>query len=482
MKKFILLLLSFFLIGCSTPPPSANNNHSQSTTIIYNDFEKEKIDELIANGHYFDKICTNQDNLSYVLDDSGLTININDNKKITLKFNLYGKFFFEYPFDSITFDYEKNDNQKTATLTSIYKRVSGSEDNLLISKLTTSDGQNFDIYFDSDFDNPRICDRETEDEIVFVDSLSKQIMHTYKQQWSEASLFHSDMINFYTQFEQILKGPAYYLFLDATDQFPSIPINVDWLLGIDENTEKLIPKKYSNNNLNHSNQIYDENLDTNKFYNTLSLLFYLENSYQNNSTIDTEVLAEAILDIGANYTCDNRYCKAAGTIENKIFAYEGISEEYSAYYMLTEDYFIKTVKDIFNIKITDPIHETKLLDSGILQSGLQNYYLQLIPNTNSSPSTGRGILVTDYSIEGSEITCKVVLYEYTHEMNDNDEYELVLLTSDDEIRPGEKYNTSNIDQFIQNNQDNFQRWTVRLEENDNKSFYKIIYANERYGD
>ncbi len=411
MKIMISLLLTLSLLGCSSQPTQPS---------FYSDYEKEQIEYLVKNGWYFDSDLISTDNLTYTLDETGLLVNFSQD---------------DFPHH-------------------------------LYATLTISDGQIFNLYFMFSEETPEIgnMDDPNKNPIVFTQPLHRDILNTLKGQWNQLSLFRTEILDFRDKFHTIFLGPAFYTFYKSSRYINSSFIP-KWTFDINDEIPLLFPE-FVVFSSKVQLEALPEPLNYEKLQNTIAFIYYTNQRIDSNSTLDDELLIQSILTVLPDYHCEYvTRCYSHFTNE-RLFAYQGV--EWSAQ-LLTVDFFNESIQTLLDPSYSYVPNETKLLESGIVQSVEELYFTGYHWFGDGPQVEADAYLVGDFEIDKNLIQFEILLYQtyYDYEVD-----KLTLVTSDQYIFLPDEIT----EEFIITNTDQYTRWKITLQENESDFFYTIISA------
>lgn len=472
MKKNFLILSACLMIG----------TFSNSTTLpvygteSFSDYEKTEIDYLIEHGQYFDIALTSKNNLNYTLEDNALLVSIKDEKDLSIRFGFNGNFSYDYPFEDVQINYKKDSEEKSAILTSHFNKPEDDSKQMLMSTLTINDGQSFDIYFNYNSFDSTINNLRDMTPINLVENLYNQIFNIYKKQWNEVMLFNSNMLNFNNQYTNILLGPLYYSYLPARKNSLTTLYREDWEFDNTKKVEFIAPSLtffYSTYNYIPSNDAWDKD----QLMKTLSILFYIDEPFDDSSTINLEDLAFAVFSLDGHYLCESHRCYSKDNYLDVFHASQGISEDGFSI-LLKESDFIDSLKELFNIEMTSTIDETRRLESGIVQSKEENYYVGFTPLGDMGFEYCNGVVINSFTTFGNQIEFDVSLFDGTHNFGVTDNQFFSLNTLTGTVIPEDEYNQLNMDDYVKQHIDLFPRWKVLIDISQGNCFYRIISAQK----
>lgn len=474
MKIIVIVLLSLLLDGCSTniKLPNKPNEILQSDESVasFSDYELKEIDRLILEGKYFDSLLTSPDNLSYTLNDKYLSVVINEETKIDIKVFLSGIVDYDYAFEPIEFSYVVNGEEKHARLsTSIKLERRG---HVLFSELVQGDGKSQFVYFNPEYETEIVNSGKPEIE----NELNNKLLEIYKKQWSEVMIQNFCLQVFGEKFHQIFLGPSYYVFEPIEQISFDSTVKLDWLFNPDGTKPLIHPKNFVYHRLTLPKKDI-ENWDTNKLYNTLSLLFYIPQSFDSDTTLPKDDLVQAILSVNSDYRCLSSYCiPTSSDIDMRYIN----KYNYHTNSLLTETYLNYIANNIFSINQIFSIDETKSLTNGIIQDYEEKYYFG---NTNPTNFNSYELIINAYEDNADTITIDLSLYElssykYCYSCTGNITSYLIKTKDGTTIELDEKYKLETIPSYIKEHSELFENWTIQLQKNDDPNYYKIIYATK----
>lgn len=480
MRKLIILFLSLVIGGCSSAP---------KTNPLYSDYEIQGIEELFENPILFD-YPNAPEFKSYTLDEHGVTLNFSGAEDFLVQFTLDPTYIFTYPFEDKIIHYVTSDGEeRSTTLSSSYKKIGESSEFSVFSTLVDND-QVFDIYFKFDYENPnesKIYTLNNHEKIIFTDSLNSQLITTYRQQWNEAILFHDTIQRSFAAVNSIFIGPIdnHYDWSRVNEKLFYDSFQKGWIID----DVPIIQPTYVNPNFYANLDFHNFAINNIKLRNTLLLLYFLPDSFDQNNIPDFDILAAALTSNHPDYQCwaSVRCHKPSGS-SFPIYAYQGLSfplnesDELASYSsnLLFEESFVNHVNDLFGTDYSSTIDETRLLESGVVQSKEEHYYIAIDSFTDGLPWEYHRLLILDYSIDNDRFSFDIILLNAPLDQkvwDNTQQVQYILYDKNNDFLASVP--EADIADFILENTSLLPQWSITLQDNDSDLFYTILSATKR---